>query len=208
MARTIRHAGNRQAELVRNRAEEGSAEAQFNYGRFCYEGSLVDQDHDQAAAWWLAAAKQGHVQARTRLGHLLRSGLGFEIEDDAIVRWWFEYERSFAEAGDAEAQLHLGKMYAAGRGVDRDDLKAEHWWRQAAAQGDGEAKLQLKRRSGEAGDLHVQWELALTYLEGRGVPQDESEAARWLGLAAPQDHAGAQLSAGTAAHARSGWRSR
>ena len=39
MARTIRHSGNPQAELVRQRAEEGSADAQFNYGRFCYEGS-------------------------------------------------------------------------------------------------------------------------------------------------------------------------
>lgn len=196
MAGTIRHAGNAQAELVRKRAEEGSAEAQFNYGRFCYEGRLVDQDYDQAAVWWLAASQQGHVQARTRLGHLLRSGFGFQIEDDAIARWWFEYERSFAEAGDAEAQLNLGNMYLAGRGVDRDDLEADHWWRQAAAQGDGEAKLQLKRRSGEAGDLQVQWELALTYLEGRGVPKDESAAARWLGLAAQQDHVEAQCRLG------------
>ena len=188
VARTIRHAGSAQAELVRKRAEEGSADAQFNYGRFCYEGNLVDQDLDEAADWWLEAAKQGHVQARTQLGHLLRSGLGFEIEDEAIVRWWFEYERSFAEAGDAEAQLNLGKMYAAGRGINRDDAEAERWWRQAAAQGDGEAKLQLKRRSGETGDVQVQWELALTYLEGRGVPKDESEAVRWLGLAARQDH--------------------
>lgn len=196
MARPTTNAGNTQAELVRNRAEEGSAEAQFNYGRFCYEGRLVDQDHDQAASWWLAASKQGHVQARTRLGHLLRSGLGLEIEDDDIARWWFEYERSFAEAGDAEAQLNLGNMYAAGRGANRDDAEAERWWRQAAAQGDAEATLQLKRRSGETGDLRVQWELALTYLEGRGVPKDESEAARWLGLAALQGYLEAQFRLG------------
>ena len=104
MAPTTHHSGNAQAEQVRRRAREGSAEAQYNYGRFCYEGRLVDQDDDEAAVWWLEAAKQGHVKARTQLGHLLRGGLGFEQEDERIARWWFEYERSFAEAGDSEAQ--------------------------------------------------------------------------------------------------------
>ena len=196
MAPTTQHSANAQAEHVRRRAEEGSAEAQYNYGRFCYEGSLVDQDYDEAAVWWLEAAKQGHFTARTQLGHLLRGGLGFEVEDEQIARWWVEYERSFAEAGDAEAQLNLGRMCEEGRGVDRDEAEAECWLRRAAAQGDAEAKLLLKRKEGERGDLQAQWELALIYLDGQGVSKDEAEAAHWLGLAAQQGHVEAQFRLG------------
>lgn len=196
MAPSTHHSGNAQAEHVRRRAEEGSAEAQYNYGRFCYEGSLVDQDYDEAAVWWLEAAKQGHVKARTQLGHLLRGGLGFELEDEQIARRWVEYERSFAEAGDAEAQSNLGRMYEEGRGVDRDESEAERWLRRAAAQGDAEAKLLLKRKNGTRGDLEAQWELALIYLDGQGVSKDEAEAAHWLSLAAQHGHVEAQFRLG------------
>ena len=44
----------------------------------------------------------------------------------------------------------------------------------------------------EQGDAEAQSNLAIRYATGRGVPQDDAEAARWFRLAADQGHAEAQ----------------
>jgi len=44
----------------------------------------------------------------------------------------------------------------------------------------------------EAGDVAAQFQLGFAYFKGVGIEQDHLEAARWLELAAQQDHAGAQ----------------
>jgi hypothetical protein len=49
-----------------------------------------------------------------------------------------------AEQGLANAQFDLGLMYQYGKGVAKDDAQAIHWYRKAAAQGDGDAKINLK----------------------------------------------------------------
>ena len=50
------------------------------------------------------------------------------------------------------------------------------WWRLAAEQDQAEA----------------QYSLGVMYANGRGVEEDDEEAARWLRLAAEQDQADAQ----------------
>ena len=47
------------------------------------------------------------------------------------------------------------------------------------------------RARAERGDADAQLLLGVLYAEGRGVPQDEAEAARWYRLAAESDEAGA-----------------
>ncbi len=46
------------------------------------------------------------------------------------------------------------------------------------------------------GNAEAQNELGSRYYAGRGVPQDDTEAARWIGLAAEQGHAPAQYNLG------------
>ena len=46
------------------------------------------------------------------------------------------------------------------------------------------------------GDVAAQFDLGDKYLNGEGVPQDNTEAARWFRLAADQGHAGAQSNLG------------
>ena len=43
----------------------------------------------------------------------------------------------------------------------------------------------------EQGDAGAQYNLGVIYDNGRGVAQDDKEAARWFGLAAKQGHADA-----------------
>ena len=52
-------------------------------------------------------------------------------------------------------------------------------------------------RRAEAGDAHAQLVLGHAYMLGRGVPEDPTEAARWLRKAADQGNATAQFALGT-----------
>ena len=52
--------------------------------------------------------------------------------------------------------------------------------------GDYQTALQEWRPLADQGDVDAQYNLALMYLNGQGVPQDFAEAARWYQLAAEQ----------------------
>jgi len=53
-------------------AEQGIADAQFNFGLILEEGRGVQQDSDSAAVWYSEAAQQGHVEAQLRLDKMKR----------------------------------------------------------------------------------------------------------------------------------------
>ncbi len=52
------------------------------------------------------------------------------------------------------------------------------------------------REQAEQGDAVAQTELGSRYYSGRGVPQDDAKATRWIRLAAEQGHAPAQYDLG------------
>ncbi|MCY2935316.1 MAG: tetratricopeptide repeat protein, partial [Planctomycetota bacterium] len=52
------------------------------------------------------------------------------------------------------------------------------------------------RKAAEQGDSMAQFNLGLMYYNGRGVPQDNTEAAKWYRKAAEQGHANAQCNLG------------
>ena len=58
--------------------------------------------------------------------------------------------------------------------------------------GDYQTALQEWRPLADQGDVDAQYNLALMYLNGQGVPQDFAEAARWYQLAAEQGFPKAQ----------------
>lgn len=78
-----------------------------------------------------------------------------------------------ATNGDAKAQYELGHQYA----ISNDFDEAAKWYAKAANQGYGEA----------------QGELAMFYLDGRGVEKDETQAAYWIKQWAAQGDALGQL---------------
>ncbi len=52
-------------------------------------------------------------------------------------------------------------------------------------------------RAAKNGDVYAQFKLANMYFEGKGVPQDDVQAAKWFLEAARQDHVEAQFVIGT-----------
>lgn len=81
--------------------------------------------------------------------------------------------KEMAANGDAKTQYELGHQYA----INNDFDEAAKWYTKAANQGCGEA----------------QGELAMFYLDGRGVEKDETQAAYWIKQWAAQGDALGQL---------------
>lgn len=62
----------------------------------------------------------------------------------------------------------------------------------AAERGDYATALQISKPLAEQGDAGAQGLLGAMYANGRGLPQDDRQAAKWYRLAAEQGDAGAQ----------------
>ena len=63
--------------------------------------------------------------------------------------------------------------------------------------GDG-GEMRWLRLAATQGDAAAQFRLAIAYSFGRGVPEDDAEAARWYRLSAEQGYAAAQYHLGAA----------
>ena len=66
--------------------------------------------------------------------------------------------------------------------------------------GDYESAFEIFQPLAESEDINAQYYLGMLYRNGWGVPQDDIEAARWIRLAAHQDHIAAQYTLGYMYH--------
>ena len=188
-------------EELYERAHEGDAVAQYEYGRIM----MITQDFYEATYWFRHAARQDHVQAQMALAHNYRHGLG-TIQHTGLDWYWdaragsthgipewqlqlaniyrlghivpMNLERALywhmqsAEGGFAPAQTWLASMYLTGfYGVEIDYEQAVYWYRQAALQG----------------DANGQTSLGTMYAQGRGVDHSYEEAAYWFRQAAQHE---------------------
>ncbi|ATX78732.1 hypothetical protein Ga0123461_0280 [Mariprofundus aestuarium] len=121
-------------------------------------------DYNEAAQWFMQAAKRGDKEAQYRYAMLYRDGKGVDRDDAQAVRWL----KVAAAQKHADSQYELAKLFDSGRGMDQPDpASAIHLLRQAAEAGHGAAQLRL----------------AVHYAEGRGTPKDEGRALHWAVMA-------------------------
>ena len=196
---------NMAAKLLKEAAEKGHANAQFNLA-VCYaKGIGVNMDHGQTLIWLEKAAENGHPQAKEFLEELDRDG-GLEPPAD------LKEVTEAAEKGDAEAQCILAMFHYMGQGVPRDLDKMIYWLEKSAGQGFAKAQFRLGcayndgtgvpqdekkaaelfAKSAEQGYADGQYSLGLCYEKGEGVPKDEEQAVKWYTLAGEQGVAEAQ----------------
>ena len=160
-------------ETLRKAAEQGNADAQYDFGVLYADGEGVPSDSAEAAKWYRKAAEQGHAQAQYTLGEMCENDFNFRMYKSftysegyaEAVKWY----RKAAEQGHAEAQFNLAVKYDTGEeGVPEDDAEAAKWYRKAA----------------EQGHAWAQYRLGVMYRYGRGVPQDYVAAYAWYIVAA------------------------
>jgi TPR repeat protein len=130
-------------------------------------GRGVACDYEEARAWCLKAAEQGHADAQFHLGELYEIALIRLRDYEKAVVWYLKA----AEQGHCRAQYRLGQMYCFGIGVQKDYVEAVAWLKKAAYKGHSPAQLLL-------GSI---------YQAGESVSQDFKEAAILFTLAAEQE---------------------
>ncbi|AEQ50423.1 peptidoglycan binding domain-containing protein [Pelagibacterium halotolerans B2] len=149
---------------LRAAADAGDRFAQFEVGAILTEGTIVEQDFTQAAAWYERSAAQGFAPAQYRLGSLYEGGRGVDSDLD-MARLW--YQRA-AEAGNRMSMHNLASLYAGGELEDQDFAAAAHWFEEAAGRGLTDS----------------QFNLGMLYARGLGVEQDFEQSYIWFSLAA------------------------
>jgi len=197
-------------ELLRQAAEAGAPDAQFQMGMDYSQGTHgMKHDENEAREWFRKAAAQGNVRAQGMLDHLKPSES--DMSQDAVQT--AESFRKNAEQGNANAQYRLGLCYSRGKGVPQSYEQAAAWYLLAANQNDAEALLDLGllysdglgvpkdtkkaldlfRRSAELGKSDAQYRVGLAYDMGQGVEKNEEEAIKWYRKSAEQGFTGAQF---------------
>jgi len=207
---------NNSIESLREKAEAGDAESQFNLGIDYDNGYGVEKDAAEAVKWYRKAADQGDALAQYSLGGCYREGYGVG-KDEAEATKWF---RKAADQGVAKAQYDLGVCYHDGTGVEKDDVEAVKWFRKAADQGYDKAQYNLGvsyregygvekddveavkwfRKSADQGDAQAQYSLGVCYYDGTGFEKDAVEAVKWFRKAADQGYDKAQYNLGVCYH--------
>ena len=152
-------------------AGQGDSSSQYKLGRLYYraQGGFLKprgksygrnrcQDYTEAAWWFRAAAKQGHVEAKEALAEMYREGLGFEQDDTKAAEW----SRKAAEQRQAEP-------------ISEEDRERFEWTRQQAEQ---EASRQYGAES-VSSPTFAQQELAKMYEQGRGIRRDCTQSLYW-----------------------------
>ena len=155
-----------------------------------FEEFLLSLRESVAPAWKVDPADV--VKESLAKGNAFYHGLGVPRDPEIA----FAHFLKAASAGNALAQFTVGNMLLNGEGVSKDKDSALGWFRKAAGQGNVGARDILKKLEEDmAMDALPAEELlarAHACLEGKGVPQDKAEAARWFRKAAMKHDAEAQ----------------
>jgi TPR repeat protein len=101
--------------LLKQSAELGNAEAQYNLG-YCYQsGVVVEINKKKAVEWYLKSAEQGFNDALYQL--MMTYGKGDGIEQNHKKA--FSYALKCAENNDGTCMWNVVNCYYTGMGVDK-----------------------------------------------------------------------------------------
>ncbi|RKX37320.1 MAG: hypothetical protein DRP64_17360, partial [Verrucomicrobia bacterium] len=159
-------------DKLKQDAETGDAQAQYELGHADETGDGVQTNLPGAVEWYTRSAEQGCADAQYRLGRCYRKGVGVETNILVAITW---LEKAVSQ-NHPKAQNTLGYCYEKGQGVETNHTEA----------------LRLYHLSAEQDDEVAQCNLGQCYRVGRGVETNLVEAVKWYRLSAEQGYAKAQ----------------
>lgn len=190
------------AEL-RQRAEAGDAEAQYQLACEYVSGDNLDTDWQLAALWYKRAAKQDHPEACFRWGQCLRYGDG---TNEDVPRAFAQFLRG-ANLGNLDCIHAVGVAYINGEGVETDYELAIYWlkrgmeaghpwsydamgtayWSGYGVEKDINTAISCFKTAAEGGVLHSYKNIGKCYLEEDFEDHDALEALYWFKRGAELD---------------------
>jgi len=156
--------------FLKQAADAGQPEAQYNLGYSYQQGIEVVQDDSIANMWYMKSAKQGFADAEFKLSFSYALGRGCRKDMKAAVYW----SKRCAERNDAECMYNLMNCYAQGTGVKKNTDSMLYWAVRLGAHLDVE-NLQI---SGMITNARLN--LAITYRDGVNVKKDIKKGYMWF----------------------------
>lgn len=134
------------------------------------------------------AAGQGHMLALWKLGKMHSMGDGVPHDDLKAFEYFSKIADEFAdETPDTQNARVVSSAFTQLGIYMRDGIKGTYVKANAAR-----AVELFQYAASYYGDADAQYHLSRLYLDGRGVPKDARQAARWLNLAAEKGHVESQ----------------
>lgn len=156
--------------LIKQAAEKGSAEAQYNYGLSFQQGLEVPKSDSAANVWFLKAANQGWKDAQYKMAYSYATGRGVTRDDKQAFLWSLKC----AEQNDVECMYNVVSCYMEGRGTQKstDSMLA---WATRIALLDTPEDLNV---SGQITSTRAN--LATMYRDGQNVQKDLIKSYMWF----------------------------
>lgn len=159
-------------------AKAGEAPAQALVAEILSRGLGIARDEPEAAKWYGLAAEQGIPEAQFQYALILLDGRFVKKDENGA----FALMEAAAEAGNTLAQFNLAQMLTKRDPGPAGITRALSYYERAAV----------------AGLADAQYAMAQIYAEGAaGKARDDTEARKWLVLAARNGYDTAQLDLGT-----------
>jgi TPR repeat protein len=155
--------------LIREGAEAGNSEAQYNYGVCYQQGIEVPQNDSIANIWFLKSAEQGWKDAEFKIAYSYATGRGW-LKDGKQAFYW---SIKCASQKDPECIFNVINCYAGGLGTDRN-VDSMLVWATRLALLEAPEDLQL---SGRITSARVN--LAVMYKEGQNVEKNIETSYMW-----------------------------
>ena len=176
----------------RKSAAQGFAPAMYNLGYSYVNGIGTKQDLALGVSWYRKSADLGHVPAMCNLGICYEDGVGIRADATEAMKWLGKAAAQGHVAATIRLDLMRGRLSA---GKSKSDGTKSKGVQVASAETMRRDLAEFLIRA-KRGDSEAQWRLGFIYEQGKGVPVDFIESAKWWRMAADQGHAGAQFSIG------------
>ena len=156
--------------LLKQSAELGNAEAQYNLG-YCYQAGVeVEKNQKIAIEWYQKSAAQGFNDALYQLMMVYGNGEGVEQDSKKA----FSYALKCAENNDGTCMWNVVNCYYTGMGVDKSIEKMLEW---ATRLG----KLDNPENLSKSGYItSTRLQLANMYRDGKDIKQDYFNSYLWF----------------------------
>lgn len=177
-------------------ANEGFTPIQYRLGCFYSDDVTVEKNDKEAFLWFEKAAQNNHAVSQYNLGLMYERGIG--VTKNTIKA--FEYFEKAANQNILEAFISLGLLCRSQENKQGEFLQ---WFEKSANLGDEKSqhiigrhnKIEAKHeiafkwfeKSAHKNLLLSQYEVALSYLEGKGTKKDAKKAIKLLKMLANQE---------------------
>jgi TPR repeat protein len=178
-------------EYFQKASNAGDVRGTFNMAHLYADEDSSFYDIKQSFYLYQQSANKGYAPAINNLARFYFEGIGIAKNSPKAFNLYLKA----AQLQEPTAQNSVGSMLYNGMGVKKDKAKAIIWFKQAARQGNLNAKLNLAdiylmdksyqearywfEQAAKENSAYAQLNLAKMYENGDGIPKDKSKASFW-----------------------------